>query len=121
MHQYGFEKLKVWQNSRELTKQIYMLTKNFPAEEKFVFTTQMRRSALSVSSSIAEGSSRVSSRDQAHFYNTAYSSALELINQLNLAYDLEFITSEEYQETRLAIEHITNQINSLRKAISTHI
>ena len=117
MHQYGFEKLKVWQNSRELTKQIYMLTKNFPAEEKYVFTTQMRRSALSISSNIAEGSSRISSRDQAHFYNTAYSSAIELINQLILAIDLDFISTEQYIEIRMDIEQVTNQINALRKSI----
>ena len=117
MHQYGFEKLIVWQNSRELTRKIYLMTKNFPAEEKFVFTTQMRRSALSISSNIAEGSSRISSRDQAHFYNTAYSSAIELINQLILALDLDFISTEQYKEIRMDIEQITNQINALRKSI----
>lgn len=117
MYQYGFEKLSVWQNARELLKKIYIVTQKFPAEEKFVFVTQMRRSALSISSNIAEGSSRLTSKDQAHFYNTAYSSAIELINQLIIATDLEFINTEQSNQIRTDIELITNQLNALRNSL----
>jgi four helix bundle protein len=118
MHQYGFEKLSVWQNARELLKKIYELTQKFPAEEKFVFVTQIRRSALSISSNIAEGSSRLTIKDQAHFYNTAYSSTIELINQIIIAADLGFISSEQYKQIRTDLELITNQINALRNSLS---
>ncbi len=118
MYQYGFEKLSVWQNARELLKKIYLLTRSFPNEEKFVFVTQIRRSALSISSNIAEGSSRLTLRDQAHFYNTAYSSAIELVNQLIIANDLDFISTEQYRQIRTDIELITNQINALRNSLS---
>jgi four helix bundle protein len=117
MHQYGFEKLSVWQNSRELAKSIYLVTKTYPTEERYGIVSQMRRAAISVSSNIAEGSSRNTAKDQAHFYTIAYSSAIELLNQLILSLDLEFIQDENYQALRLNIEQITNQINALQKSL----
>ena len=119
MHTYSFEKLHVWQNSRELTKKIYLYTKTYPAEEKFGLVSQMRRAVISISSNLAEGSSRQSQKDQSHFYNMAYSSAMELLSQALLSFDLEYINEEKYTNTRESIEQITNQINSLRKSIST--
>ena len=117
MHLDGFEKLNVWQNSRELTKQIYIATKTFPADEKYGIVSQMRRSAISISSNIAEGSSRSTAKDQAHFYTIAYSSAIELLNQLILSLDLEFLLLEQYQSLRISLEQITNQINALQKSL----
>ena len=117
MHQYGFERLNVWQNSRELAKNVYLLTKTFPQDERFGIVSQMRRAAISISSNIAEGSSRSTAEDQAHFYNIAYSSAIELLNQLILALDLEYIQEEQYQVLRLNIEQITNQLNALQKSL----
>ena len=119
MHQYGFEKLRVWQKSRELTKHIYLITKNYPAEEKFGLVSQMRRSAISISSNIAEGSSRKSTKDQSHFYTMSYSSAMELLNQIILSLDLKFINNAIYEENRKQIESITNQINALQKSIAS--
>jgi four helix bundle protein len=116
MYTYSFEKLSVWQNSRELTKAIYLLTAKFPADEKFGLVSQMRRAVISVSSNIAEGSSRKTNKDQAHFYTTAYSSLVELLNQLILSKDIEFIHDEKYLELRKQIELISNQLNSLRKS-----
>jgi len=117
MHQYGFEKLRVWQKSRELTKHIYLITKNYPAEEKFGLVSQMRRSAISISSNIAEGSSRKSTKDQSHFYNMAYSSGLELLSQSILSLDLQLINEATYKELRESIEQITKQLNALSKSI----
>ena len=117
MHTYSFEKLKVWQNARELTKKIYLYTQKFPSEEKFGLVSQMRRAVISISSNIAEGSSRQSKKDQAHFYNVAYSSALELLSQSILSFDLNFLSEKQYTEIRESLEKITNQINSLCKSI----
>ena len=116
MYTYSFEKLKVWQDARLLTKEIYLVTIQFPAEERFGLVTQMRRSSISVNSNIAEGSSRKTEKDQAHFYTTAYSSLVELLNQIILSYDLEFIKEQKYLELRKSIELISNQHNNLRKA-----
>ena len=116
MYIYPFEKLNVWQNARELTKELYTITANFPADERFGLVSQMRRSAISISSNIAEGSSRKTEKDQAHFYTTAISSLVELVNQLILSVDLGFLQEEKYIEMREKIELISNQLHQLRKA-----
>jgi len=117
MYTYSFEKLNVWQQARGLTKEIYMVTNNFPAEEKFGLVSQMRRASISVGSNIAEGSSRKTEKDQAHFYTTAYSSLVELLNQLILSLDLGFLSEKIYTELRNSIELISNQLNKLRNSL----
>ena len=118
MYTYSFEKLNVWQQSRSLTREIYLLTNNFPSEEKFGLTSQMRRAIISVSSNIAEGSSRKTIKDQKHFYTIAFSSLIELLNQLILSMDLGWLNEEKYTELRSSIEHISNQLNKLRSTSS---
>lgn len=92
MRTFSFEKLNIWQKSRQLLVVIYKLTKSFPDEERFGLISQMRRSSVSVSLNIAEGSGRHSAKDKARFTEIAYSSLLELLNQLILSHDLELIT-----------------------------
>lgn len=118
MHTYGFEKLYVWQNTRELTKYLYLITNDFPKSEQFGITNQMRRAAISIGSNIAEGSSKASAKDQAHFYNIAYSSAMELLSQLILSNDLSYISDNQLSDARTKIELITSQLNALRNAIT---
>jgi four helix bundle protein len=115
MYTYGFEKLDIWQLSRQLVKNIYQLTKTFPNEEKFGLTSQLRRAAISISSNIAEGNTRSSKKDKAHFLEIAYSSLMEVLNQLILAVDLEFIKKEDLLPLRELINEISNKTNSLRK------
>jgi len=75
---YGFERLEVWQNARKLVTSIYSLTKEFPKEERFGLVDQLGRAVISVTANIAEGSSRLSAKDQAHFSNLAYGSLMEV-------------------------------------------
>ena len=91
------------------------MTKLFPDHEKFGIVNQMRRAAVSVSSNIAEGSSRTSNKDQAHFYQLAYSSLMELLNQAIISNDLEYFPEESLNEIRTKIEKIANMLNALRK------
>ena len=114
LHEYAFEKLKVWEDIRELNSKIYLLTNNFPDNEKYGLVSQMRRSSISVGSNIAEGSSRTSAKDQSHFYQIAYSSLMELLSQLIVSYDLSFIEQEKYSNTRELIQKISFKINALR-------
>ena len=113
-YQFGFEKLNVWQDAKGLTNIIYKLTKKFPGDEKFVLTTQMRRAALSVCSNIAEGSSRKSQKDQAHFYHMSYSSLMELFSQCIIAKDQSYINDEQLIECRKSINKTANMLNALR-------
>ncbi len=114
MYTFSFEKLEVWQNSKELSILIYKLTKQFPNEEKFGLISQMRRAAISVSSNIAEGTSRKTNRDKAHFTTIAYSSLMELLNQAIISTELQYIQREEFLEVRERITFISNQLNKLR-------
>lgn len=116
MKEYSFEKLDVWKKSKDFTVNIYQVTANFPSAEKFGLVSQLRRAAVSVSSNIAEGSSRTSNKDQARFYIMAYSSAVEILNQLIISKDLEFLSEGNYKELRSDIEDITAMINRLHKA-----
>lgn len=113
---FGFEKLKVWQKSRNLSIKIYNATKDFPSEEKFGLISQMRRSSVSVSSNIAEGTARHSNKDQARFTEIAYGSALELLNQSILSNDLEFLNNEDYFQIRESISEITAMLDGLYKS-----
>ncbi len=114
MFTYSFEKLEVWIESKKLTKNIYLITKNFPPEEKFGLTSQLRRASISVCSNIAEGSARKTNKDKAHFTIIAFSSAVEVLNQIIIAHELEFIDLTEYKNLRNQIESITNKLNALR-------
>ena len=95
---------------------IYKAAKSFPSEEKYALTLQLKRAVVSVVSNIAEGSSRKSPKDQAHFYQIAYSSLLEILNQLIIANDLQFITVEVLGEGRSKIESIAYKLALLRRA-----
>lgn len=90
-----FEDLEVWQKSRQLTLYIYRLTKGFPAEERYGLISQMRRASISVSSNIAEGFARLHVKDKERFYVTASASLSELLSQLIVSKDLNYITHEE--------------------------
>ena len=79
-HRYPFEKLEVWEQAKDLVKNVYFCTKKFLAEEKYGLVSQLNRAVLSVSSNIAEGSSRKSRKDQGHFYHMAYSSLMEVLS-----------------------------------------
>lgn len=114
MYIFSFEKLEVWIESKKLTKDIYIITKNFPSEEKFGLTSQLRRASISVCSNIAEGSARKTNKDKAHFTIMAFSSAVEVLNQIIIAHELELISQNEYKTFREQIESITNKLNALR-------
>ena len=96
MYQYSFEKLEVWQLSIEFVKDIYNLTKTFPVEEKFCLVSQINRAVVSIPSNIAEGTSRNSGKDKAHFMNIAYGSTMELLTQLIISKELGYIDNESY-------------------------
>ena len=113
--QYSFEKLHVWSDIREMIKYIYALTADYPDFEKFGLVNQMRRAAISVSSNLAEGSSRTGAKDQAHFYQLAYSSSMELLSQTIVSLDLNFINQEQHQQLRTYIQGIAYKLNALRK------
>lgn len=114
MYTYSFEKLEVWIESKEFCIYIYKITSCFPENEKFGLISQLRRASISISSNIAEGSARKSFKDKAHFTNIAFSSAIEVLNQLIISLEIDYINEDEYLLARSKIESITNKLNALR-------
>jgi four helix bundle protein len=112
-HIYSFEKLEVYKLARKFRIEAKLLCKLFPNEEKFDLISQVNRAASSISANIAEGSGRSSNLDQAHFTNMSYSSALEVIDHLNTALDMNYINEEKYIEMRIMLDEILNKLNSL--------
>ena len=108
-----FKNLIVYQKSKELVKQVYALLKHFPDDERFALCGQMRRAAISVPSNIVEGMARMSSKDQKHFLNIAYSSLMELYAQLDIAHDLGYLSEEDFIKIETHIDEIDKMIVSL--------
>lgn len=113
---FSFEKLNVWIDSKELIKIVYAATRKFPEEEKFGLTSQIRISSISVASNLAEGTSRKTNKDKAYFTTISYSSLMEVLNQIIIAKDLNFIDEDDYQIVRKSIEKIANKLNALRNS-----
>jgi four helix bundle protein len=116
MRIFSFEKLIAWQKGRELALLIYKTTKQFPKEEVFGLTSQMRRCSISIASNLAEGSGRQSLKEKARFSEIAYSSSLELLNQVILSNDFEYINEIDYLSLREKIAEVNMLIDGLYKS-----
>ena len=118
MTTFAFEKLEIWHLSIDFSVDIYRASKDFPSEEKFGVTNQIRRASNSVSANIAEGSSRLGNKDRAKFYQIAYSSLMEVLSFLILANKLEFLDNGELVYLREKLERISNKLNAYYKKIA---
>ena len=113
---YHFEKLDVWQQSRQVVVAVYNLVKKFPVDERFGLCDQLRRAAISVPSNIAEGVSRVAVKETIHFLEIAFGSLMEVYCQLQIAMDLGYITEEEFNQIKPLIQSTSNMLNGLHRA-----
>ncbi|WP_172918293.1 four helix bundle protein [Capnocytophaga canis] len=107
----SYKELVVWQKSIALVKKVYALLRSFPEEERFGLTSQIRRSAISVPSNIAEDFGRGSSKNFLQFLYVSRGSLYELETQLYIAKDLNFISDN--QETENLISEIGKMLNSM--------
>lgn len=101
----SFTDLIVWQEGHALVLNIYAETKNFPREEIFGITNQLRRAVVSVTSNIAEGFNRKTEKDKLHFYTMAIGSVAEAQNQLLIVRDVGYLDQEKF--SKLADQTIT--------------
>src|SRR5438874_12934713 len=115
---FNFEKLDVWQEAIQFADLVYELTGNFPDEERFGLTNQMRRAAVSVSSNIAEGSSRVSRTDFARFVEIATGSLFEVVSQTTIALRRKIIAQKNYDKVYAAAEKQSKMLSGLRRSLS---
>ena len=112
---HNFRNLIIWQKSRIIVKEIFLLTRDFPSEEKYGLVSQILRSAYSIPSNIAEGSGRDSKKDFARFLDIALGSAFELETQLTLAFDIEYISEEKLHHILDLLKEVQKMIYSFKK------
>ena len=114
---FNFEKLEVWNEAIAFADTIYTLTKAFPEDERFGLTNQMRRAAVSISSNIAEGSSRSSRADFARFIEIATGSVFEVVSQVTVSKRQGFLTDEAYVQVYAAAEKQSRMLSGLRRSL----
>ncbi|MDP3985234.1 MAG: four helix bundle protein [bacterium] len=113
----SYEQLIVWQKSMDLVTAIYQLTGSFPKEEIYGLSIQMKRSAISIPSNIAEGSRRGTRKDFRHFLLNAFGSGAELETQLKIARRLSFNQNFDFSIAENLLEEVMRMLNKLIKEL----
>jgi four helix bundle protein len=113
MENKSFTDLIVWQKSHRLILDLYQNTENFPKEEIFGLTNQMRRCSVSISSNIAEGFGRKSPKEKTNFFFISKGSLLELQNQMLISKDLGFLSEKNFNLMYNQSVEIHKMLNSL--------
>ena len=115
---FGFEKLEVWPLAVQFADRMYDLTSRFPADERFGLTNQLRRASVSISSNIAEGSGRGSSKEFARFIEIAYGSLMETVSQIRIAKNRSFLMDADHQNLYEAAEKLAKMLSGLKSSLS---
>ncbi|MEQ8243153.1 four helix bundle protein [Fulvivirga sp.] len=114
----NYKNLKVWQDAVSLAVNIYKTTNQFPKEELYGLTSQIRRSAVSIASNIAEGSGRNSKKEFNQFLGIAHGSSFELDTQLIIASEVGFLNQEEYLKLSQDLIEIQKMNSGLKKSLT---
>jgi len=121
----SFEELTIWQEARELTNKIYILSKRFPKEELYGLTSQIRRASVSIMSNIAEGFNRRSTKEFINFLIISRASISEAQNDLYISLDLNYINKEDFETIYNHAQKISMSINKLitylRSQVKTYL
>ena len=111
---YSYKNLTAYKESKTLVIAVYKLLKKFPREETYALCDQLRRAVISVPSNLAEGSGRTSAKDQAHFFEMAYGSLMEVSCQIDIAQELGYITKEDVDCVEQSVATIAALLSGLR-------
>lgn len=114
---FRFEKLDVWQKAVDFADRVCAVTRRFPGDEGFGLTSQMRRAAVSISSNIAEGSSRTSNKDFAHFVEIAYGSLVEVVSQAEVATRQSYLREAARLELYTRAEEVARMLSGLKTSL----
>lgn len=114
---HRFEELKIWQKAMDITEDCYRATDDFPKEEKYGLTSQLRRSAVSIPSNIAEGAGRNTNGEFRQFLGIANGSSFELLTQLYLSKRLNIITEEKVRPIIDEVVQVTKMNYALQQTL----
>lgn len=117
MNEFNFRNLICYQKGRALVGEIYKVVRTLPSEERFALGDQLRRASVSVTSNIAEGTGRQSLKDQAHFIELSYGSLMEVMSQLDVALDQEFIDNSIHQRLEALIAEEARILSGYRSSL----
>jgi four helix bundle protein len=120
MTEGSFRGLKVWQDAMVLVEHIYRVTAQFPADERFGLTAQIRRAAVSIPSNIGEGKRRKRGRAFLHRLDIALGSQGEVEVQLEIARRLHFIDQDEYQHLLDRVTEVGRMLNGLIESMQPY-
>lgn len=118
MDSFGFRDLRVYQTSRDLVKTIYSVLAAYPSNEQYALCDQLRRASVSVPSNIAEGMSRSSDKEKAHFIEISYGSLMEVLCQMEISKELNYVTEGQMKDIENQITIIAKQLSKLRTTLS---
>lgn len=114
---FNFEKLEVWQKAIVFADSIYSLTRNFPSEERFGLTNQMRRAGVLIPSNIAEGPSRTSPVEFARFIEIGTGSVFEVVSHSFIAKRQRFLSDESFLSIYASADELSRMLSGLRKSL----
>jgi four helix bundle protein len=117
----SFTDLNAWKEGHKLVIEIYKVTKEFPGEEIFGLTSQIRRASVSITSNIAEGFSRNSYKEKLNFYSISLGSLTEVQDQLTIAKDIKYIANEDFKKLADQTVIASKLLNGLIKSTKTII
>ena len=112
---HNFRELIAWQKAMQLTKDVYVLTRAFPTEERYALVSQIQRAAVSIPSNIAEGAGRPTQKELVHFLSFSLGSAYELETELLVAEDLNYISEDQSKKINAEIVEVQKLVYSLMK------
>ena len=115
---FPFEKLEIWKLSIEIAETLYKVTNDFPTEEKYGITSQLRRAGNSIGANIAEGSARFSEKDKARFIEISFGSLMEVAHFLYLSNRLGYLSNENLSNLKPRILEMSNKINAYHKKLN---
>lgn len=115
----SYQELQVWQRAMEVAKLTYLLVKKLPREELFSLSDQMRRSAVSIPSNIAEGQARNSEKEFIHFLNIANGSKAELQTQILICVQVGYLVDTDISELMLKLDEVGRMIYALIRTLTT--
>lgn len=113
----SFRELRVWQKAMDLVETVYSLSQDFPKQETYGLTSQVRRAAISIPSNIAEGHTREHLKEYLHHLSMAQASLAEVETQLEIATRLEYLAVHRFSELSPEISSLGKQLYALRNAL----
>jgi len=117
MNDFYYRKLDAYNLAKQFAIQIYQLLRNYPEYEKYALCDQMRRAAISIPSNIAEGTGRIAIKERLHFLDIAYGSLSEVVCQLEISNDLNYLTDEEFESISQFASRVSMTLIGLKRSL----